>query len=115
MADLQGVSGKAPWDAATSGKGPRTASEYSRSKDEWMPRPIYGRGMPTGAKKIVSPEPIYVQVVPGPERTWQIVRVDLAKPVARGFRTKKGASRWIESAVGKGILPGGTTELEPAT
>ena len=80
-----------------------------------MPRPIYGRGMPAGARKAVSPEPIYLQVVPGPERTWQIVRVDLKQPVARGFYSRKAASKWIESAVGRGILPGGTTEVEPAT
>jgi len=87
-------------------------SEYTRSPWEWLPRPTGGRSFTLASRKR-SAEPIYLQVVPGPGRLYQIVRVDLTQPVARGFRTKKEASRWIELAVARGILPAGVTEVEP--
>lgn len=57
--------------------------------------------------------PVYVQIVPGPGNLLQIVRVDLARPVARGFRTKETARRWLELAIDRGILPKGVIEVEP--
>ena len=84
---------------------------YNVRFKEWMPKPMSGKD------KLHQPrtngEPIYVQIVPGPNRTFQIVRVELATPVARGFKSKEQARKWIELALRQGVLPAGITELEP--
>ena len=79
---------------------------------EWMPRPFAGRIL-LERTRMPKAEQIYVQVVPGPQGLWQIVRVDLDKPFARGFRTPELARRWLGRAVKAGIVPQGTMELEP--
>lgn len=56
---------------------------------------------------------MYVQVVPGPAGTWQIVRVDLVHPFARGFASPEEARSWLGRAVRAGLVPEGVTELEP--
>lgn len=108
-----GIAARPPW-AGTDAIHPARVrtGEYSRTPGEWMPRPAGGRSFTLASRKH-SDEPIYLQVVPGPERLYQIVRVDLTQPVARGFRTRREASRWIEKAVAMGILPTGVTEVEP--
>jgi hypothetical protein len=58
-------------------------------------------------------EGIYLQVVPGPERTWQLVRVDLDHPLARGFRTPESALAWLARAIRQGIVPEGVVVVEP--
>lgn len=60
-------------------------------------------------------EGIYLQVVPGPERTWQLVRVDLDHPLARGFRTPESALAWLARAIRQGIVPEGVVVVEPST
>lgn len=110
-----GTPARPPWagaDAQAERERRLRNSEYVRAPWEWLPRPTGGRSF-TLASRRHSDEPIYLQVVPGPERLYQIVRVDLTQPVARGFRTKREASRWIEQAVAMGILPTGVTEVEP--
>ena len=90
----------------------RRSSEYVRAPWEWMPRPTGGRSF-TLASRQRSDHPIYVQVVPGPGGLYQIVRVDLDSPVARGFQTREEASKWIGRAIKQGILPEGVMEVEP--
>ncbi len=101
--------------AAPPWRDSRTRSRYlahDRSPWEWLPRPHLGRSFTTGSR-MSDDETIYVQVVPGPQRLYQIVRVDLASPVARGFRTRQEASEWIAKAVKQGVLPKGVVEVEP--
>lgn len=98
-----------PWNTTRSHHRP---NEYARSPWEWMPRPFGGRVMLARNRKNGSD--IYLQIVPGPEGLWQIVRVELATPVARGFKTREGARRWIARAVRAGVLPQGVTEVESA-
>lgn len=81
-------------------------------KHEWMPRPYAGRVLVERAK-LPPKEPLYVQVVPGPNGTWQIVRVDLHRPFARGFLTLETARGWLARAVRAGVVPQGVVELEP--
>jgi hypothetical protein len=92
-------------------RGHHRTGEYSRSPHEWMPRPWAGRVMVS--KNKTTGEGVYLQVVPGPEGLFQVVRVDLSKPVARGFRTPQAAERWVARAVGAGILPSGVVLVEP--
>lgn len=110
MAAVGDVHGVPAWfgDAPT---GKRRTGEYSRSPQEWMPRPWAGRIMVS--KNARDDQEVYVQVVPGPEGLWQIVRIELNQPVARGFRTPGQARRWVHKAVGAGILPKGVVLVEP--
>jgi hypothetical protein len=57
--------------------------------------------------------PITLMIVPGPQRLYQLVRVELNTPVARGFATKEQARAWIERAIRAGVLPTGVVEVEP--
>lgn len=83
----------------------------ARAAWEWLPRPHAGRIMLPRRK--ANDQTLYVQIVPGPERTWQVCRIDLGKPFARGFRTKEQARRWIAGAMKAGIIPEGVVEVEP--
>lgn len=56
---------------------------------------------------------VYLQVVPGPAGLWQIVRVDLGSPVARGFLSPEDAREWVARALNAGVLPEGVTIVEP--
>lgn len=85
--------------------------EYDWKEWEWMPRPHAGRVM-TSSRRI-SGEGIYLQVVPGPERTWQLVRIDLYHPLARGFRTPESALAWLARAIRQGVVPQGVVVVEP--
>jgi hypothetical protein len=78
---------------------------------EWMPRPTEGRTLPLTSRS-ETPEPVYVQIVPGPGNLLQIVRVDLERPVARGFLNREAARRWLAYAIRAGMLPKGVVELE---
>src|SRR3954471_22658027 len=86
--------------------------EYDWKPWEWMPRPHGGRIMTESRKR--TGEGIYLQVVPGPERTWQLVRVDLDHPLARGFRTPESALAWLARAIRQGIVPEGVVVVEPS-
>lgn len=97
-----------PWD--TLKRSHHRPGEYDRSPWEWMPRPYGGRVMVSNRK--TKGEGVFLQVVPGPEGLWQIVRVELQAPVARGFRTREAAAAWIGRAVRAGVLPEGVTLLE---
>jgi hypothetical protein len=85
--------------------------ERDRSPWEWMPRPFGGRVMVKSRR--VSGEGVYLMIVPGPERTWQWVRIELNTPVARGFATKESARAWLARALRAGVLPQGVMEVEP--
>ena len=91
----------------------RRTGEYSRTPDEWMARPFGGRVM-ISSRKMADKQPIYVECVPGPGGSWQLVRVDLAKPFARGFRSPKQARGWVAKAIKQGILPESVIVVEPA-
>jgi hypothetical protein len=78
---------------------------------EWLPKPIYGRTLPL-TTRAETPEPVYVQILPGPGNLLQIVRVDLMRPVARGFQSREAARRWLGFAIRAGMLPKGVVELE---
>ena len=114
MAEVVEGTGAVPaWfgDTGEKGEKPHRTGEYSRSPQEWMPRPWDGRIMVK--RNVVESGTVYVQVVPGPEGLWQIVRIELNQPVARGFRTPGQARRWVHKAVGAGILPQRVVLVEP--
>jgi hypothetical protein len=92
---------------------PRRTGEYSRSQNEWMPRPFGGRVMVTSRRVVAGKEPIYVEVVPGPGGMYQIVRIDLARPLARGFASPQSARAWVARAIRQGVLPEGVIVVEP--
>lgn len=109
-----GTPARPPWIESD---GKRHRYEHRRTAGEWLPTPTAGRTISNAAKKRANTTSgqthIHVQIVPGPERTYQIVRVELATPVARGFRTKEGARRWLARAVKSGVLPQNVMEVEP--
>jgi hypothetical protein len=105
-----GTGAHAPW-AEDDGQRHRFVAH---AKSEWLPRPYAGRILLERHRR-PTPRATYVQIVPGPERTWQIVRVDLEKPFARGFRTPESARGWLVRALRAGVIPDGTVELEPAS
>jgi len=107
------VQGIAPWNRAENRDGlrHRWLNGKSHRVKEWLPKPIYGRTLPLSTRA-ETPEPVYVQIIPGPGNLHQIVRVDLRQPVARGFQTKEAARRWLEFAIRAGMLPKGVVELE---
>ena len=107
--DGQPPQGIAPWNRPENRDGKR--HRWLTRMTEWLPRPVEGRTLPLERRR-VSPTPIYVQIVPGPGNLFQIVRVDLAQPVARGFRSKEHARKWIAFALRGGMLPEGVVELE---
>lgn len=108
MAIAVGTPARAPW-LEEDGKRHRPVA-YEKS--EWMPRPYAGRVLVERAKMPLK-STLYVQIVPGPEGLWQIVRVDLDKPFARGFRTPEKARGWLARALRAGVVPEGVVELEP--
>jgi hypothetical protein len=119
--DLRGYDGRpcqgiAPWNRAENDDGlrHRWLNGESYRVNEWLPRPTHGRTLPL-TTRTKTPGPVYVQIVPGPGGRLQIVRVDLAQPVARGFASPESARRWLGSAISSGILPEGVVELEPPT
>ena len=79
---------------------------------EWLPKPWAGRVLLPRDKKVLA-EALYVQIMPGPMGTWQIVRVDLVHPFARGFLTPDDARGWLGRAIRAGVVPEGVVELEP--
>ena len=97
------------------------------SAAEWLPRPWAGKIMiPSRAKawqRDPAPEskraPVTLMVVPGPPvgvlnaPSWQVVRLELERPVARGFATPEQARAWIGRAVRAGVLPSVAVEVEP--
>jgi hypothetical protein len=105
-----GTPARPPWAGGDDGLRHR---KYTRAPWEWLPRPHAGRIMLPVKRQ--DQKPIHVQVVPGPGHTWQIVRVDLESPFARGFATREEARSWISRAVRQGVLPEGVVEVEPAT
>lgn len=116
--DLRGYDGQpcqgiAPWNRTENNDGlrHRWLNGASHRVNEWLPRPIFGRTLPL-TSRAETPEPVYVQIVPGPGNLLQIVRVDLAQPVARGFHTAESARRWLGAAIRSGVLPKGVVELE---
>lgn len=112
MRDLTGIGCVPAWDGdpVEKRKHHRTG-EYARSPWEWMPRPFAGRVMLSRNK--TDGDGIYLQVVPGPEGRWQLVRVELGTPVARGFTTKEKALAWVGRAIRAGVLPKGVVVVEP--
>ena len=108
MRDLQGVGCVPAWDGARSH---HRVGEYARSPHEWLPRPFGGRVMVS--RRDVTGDGIYLQVVPGPEGRYQIVRVELGTPVARGFKSQEKALAWIGRAIRAGVLPKGVVVVEP--
>jgi hypothetical protein len=115
MADLTGVGCVPAW-MGDIGEPPRKhhrTGEYARSPFEWMPRPFAGRVMLSN--RMTSGEGIYLEVVPGPNRTWQLVRVELSTPVARGFATPEKAREWVARAIRAGVLPKEVMVVEPPT
>ena len=106
---------KMPW----SNSPPEPHREYARKPWEWLPRPYAGRIMvpsqdQSRAERHPQPmAPIHVMIVPGPEGMWQIIRVELESPVARGFKTRERARDWIGRAIREGVLPQGVMEVEP--
>lgn len=116
--DLRGEDGNpcqgiAPWNRPENAdaKRHRWLNQGHHKAMEWLPRPLNGRTLPLTSRQVTD-EPVYVQIVPGPSGLYQIVRIDLARPVARGFQTPDHARRWLGFAVKGGILPQGVVELE---
>lgn len=110
-----GATARAPWLSDYAVKRP---TMYRTP--QWM-----GRHWRTGDSKrerhleahvvASSKEPVYVQIVPGPNHCWQVVRVDLKTPFARGFLSADQARRWIGRAMKAGILPESIVEVESPT
>ena len=92
---------------------------------EWLPRPWAGKIMVPSRKWTENPKlerrigPVTLMVVPGPPvgplngHSWQVVRLELERPVARGFATREDARAWIGRAVRAGVLPPVAVEVEP--
>jgi hypothetical protein len=107
-----------PWKNSPDIKPSR---EYKRCPWEWLPRPYAGRIMvPSKGRTAKDNNPpmkailgMTLMIVPGPEGLYQVVRIELNAPVARGFRTKEQARGWIGRAVRGGVLPEGVVEVEP--
>jgi len=116
--DLRGFDGNpcqgiAPWNRSENedGRRHRWLNSQANKAMEWLPRPTAGRTLPLTSREETT-DPVYVQIVPGPGNLFQIVRVDLKQPVARGFHTKASARAWLEAALFRGVLPKGVVELE---
>lgn len=125
------VTGRHAWDGPAAWQEKET---NARNEGVWMPKPIRGRFMPRRGRQapdknppLRSPgvdgvveevageaaHPVHLLIVPGPAGLYQIVRLNLRVPVARGFRTKEQARGWIGRAVRAGVLPEGVVEVEP--
>lgn len=118
MDDLRGYDGQpcqgiAPWNRAENHDRlrHRWLNQRHHKAMEWLPKPINGRTLPLSSRQTTE-QPVYVQIVPGPGGLYQIVRVDLSTPVARGFPTPEAARKWLGMAVKGGIVPQGVVELE---
>lgn len=118
MDDLRGYDGQpcqgiAPWNRAENRDRlrHRWLNQRHHKAMEWLPKPINGRTLPLSSRQTTE-QPVYVQIVPGPGGLYQIVRVDLSTPVARGFPTPEAARKWLGMAVKGGIVPQGVVELE---
>jgi hypothetical protein len=128
VADTIRRSGPITARPAWAGEPSKVYREFNaRHAGEWLPRPYHGRIMqppirrdhtrPTRSDRTKrEPEPmqaIHLMIVPGPAGLYQVVRINLKTPVARGFRTKEDARGWIGRAVRAGVLPEGVVEVEP--
>jgi hypothetical protein len=86
--------------------GPKPKRTWGRRPWEWLPTPYAGRIMvPSKADKnppMKTFTPITLMIVPGPGRLYQLVRVELNTPVARGFATKEQARAWCAPHGGRG-------------
>jgi hypothetical protein len=122
----ESVKGRHAWDGPAG--WPHEKDYNARNKDVWLPKPLRGRFMPrkkdepgsgvrSDARSVRQPPADatarHLMIVPGPEGLYQIIKVDLRRPVARGFRTPEQARGWIGRAVRAGILPEGVVEVEP--
>lgn len=113
MGDLVGKPCVPAWFSADAPDRPHRTGEYKRTPGEWMPRPHAGRAIVS--RNETDGTGIYLEVVPGPNRTWQLVRVELSTPVARGFATPERARAWVARAIVAGVLPKGVVVVEPKT
>jgi hypothetical protein len=94
---------------------------WGRQPWEWLPTPFAGRIMVPNKNKRDKqdrpagklPDPLYVQLMPGPNGSVQWVRVHLNHPFARGFRNPEQARGWLARAVKAGVVPEGVVEIEP--
>lgn len=108
----KGIACLPPWEG---GKDLPEKHWYGRRPWEWMPTPNRGRVFTRNSvmKSNLTSETIYAEIVPGPNGSWQLVRVELKHPFARGFRTKDDAHAWVERAMDAGVLPSTVVIIEP--